>query len=195
MNDPNDLIYHERTYYIYMQNTPYSDDHKNKSWLLYTTKDFINYVYEGIVLTPLCEFNKHGVFSGGAFVNENNEIDLYYTGNIKDENNKRMSNTLIENVDFKNKKVNKKLLFQTDLSLYTGEFRDPNIVKKGENIFMLNGAQNNDKKGVLSIYKKENNLWKYFKDIKLDLGCEQNRFMVECTNYFKIDNREFILSC
>nr|WP_215216284.1 hypothetical protein [Entomoplasma sp. MP1] len=69
INDPNGLIKINDTYYIFMQNVPFSDKHKNKSWLLYN-KNFIDYIYEGIVLTPSNDFDKNVLFSGSAYKNK-----------------------------------------------------------------------------------------------------------------------------
>ncbi|PPE06499.1 glycoside hydrolase family 32 protein [Mesoplasma corruscae] len=195
VNDPNGLVYYNNQYYIFLQSCLFSIEHYNKSWGLYTTKDFINYTYEGIVITPSCEWDKHGVFSGSAKVNKNGELEFFYTGNIKLDTINRTATTIKALVDLKEKIVTKELLFTADLTKYTGHFRDPIIFERDNNLYMLNGAQTLDIKGILSVYKFNNNKWEFFKDIELDKDDKQNSYMVECPNYFELNGKTIIFAC
>jgi beta-fructofuranosidase len=117
---------------------------------LYTTNDFVNYVYEGIAITPSFEGDRHKVFSGSAYVYDN-ELYFYYTGNIKiGTDGDRTSYTIKAKLDLENKKVHKKVLFETNKKLYTGHFRDPIIFEKNNQFYMLNGAQTLDLKGTIN---------------------------------------------
>ncbi|WP_342259155.1 glycoside hydrolase family 32 protein [Spiroplasma endosymbiont of Dioctria linearis] len=194
-NDPNGLVYHKGQYYIFMQNCPFSIQHYNKSWALYTTKDFINYVYEGLTLIPSTDYDKNGVFSGSARVNKNGEIEIYYTGNVKFNDLERTSYTLKALIDLKEKNVTKELLFECDLKKYTGHFRDPVVFENNNKLFMLNGAQTLDEKGVLNVYEFIDESWQWTKDIIVDEKDEQNSYMVECPNFFKIENKDYIMAC
>ncbi|ASP28197.1 sucrose-6-phosphate hydrolase [Spiroplasma corruscae] len=195
VNDPNGLVFHDNKYFIFIQNCPFSILHYNKSWALYTTTDFINYTYEGITLTPSNKYDKDGVFSGSARVNDKGEMEIYYTGNIKFNDIDRTSYTLKAFIDLKKKLVTKELLFECDKTKYTGHFRDPIVFEKNNKLFMMNGAQTYDKKGTLSIHGFENNQWKFIKDVNLDEGFEQHSYMVECPNHFYIDDKEFVFAC
>ncbi|AKX34080.1 sucrose-6-phosphate hydrolase [Spiroplasma litorale] len=194
-NDPNGLAYFNGQYYIFMQNCPFSIYHYNKSWALYTTTDFINYTYEGITLTPSNKYDKDGVFSGSAYVNKNGDLGIYYTGNIKFNAVDRTSYTLKAFIDLKNKIVQKELLFECDLTKYTGHFRDPVVFEKNNKLFMINGAQTIEKQGILSLYEFKNNSWVYLKDVELDEGQSENSYMVECPNYFQIKDKEYVFAC
>ncbi|WP_169733721.1 glycoside hydrolase family 32 protein [Mesoplasma syrphidae] len=195
VNDPNGLVFFKGKYYIFMQNCPFSPEHKNKSWLLYTTTDFINYIYEGIAITPSFEGDRHGVFSGSAYVHKN-ELYFYYTGNIKiGTEGDRTSFTIKAKIDLENKTVSKKVLFETDKTRYTGHFRDPIIFEKNNRFYMLNGAQNLDLKGTInfaSTSNLENDDWKFFKDEDFDISKRLDNYMLECPNYLNIENTEII---
>ncbi|AOG60417.1 sucrose-6-phosphate hydrolase [Spiroplasma helicoides] len=195
INDPNGLVFFDSKYFIFMQNCPFSIYHYNKSWALYTTKDFINYQYEGITLTPSNDYDKHGVFSGSARVNDKGEMEIYYTGNIEFNDVERTSYTLRALIDLKEKLVSKELLFECDLKKYTGHFRDPVVFEKHNKLFMINGAQTIDKKGVLAVHEFVDNKWEFKNQVELDKNFEQNSYMVECPNYFKIDESEFVFAC
>nr|WP_215216283.1 hypothetical protein [Entomoplasma sp. MP1] len=65
------------------------------------------------------------------------------------------SNTLKATIDFQNKTATKQLLFTTDLTKYNANFRDPNIIDIHGKTYMLNGAQDKNGNGVLSVYKKK----------------------------------------
>ena len=85
LNDPNGLCQLHGTYHIFFQYSPYSAIGKgDKYWGHYETKDFINYTYTGIFLSPDCDLDKDGVYSGSAFV-EDDTMYLYYTGNTMED--------------------------------------------------------------------------------------------------------------
>ncbi|AUM62726.1 glycoside hydrolase family 32 protein [Spiroplasma monobiae] len=194
-NDPNGLVYYKGQYFVFMQSCPFSIEHWNKSWGLYTTKDFINYTYEGLTLIPSNDYDKNGVFSGSARVNSNGEMEIYYTGNVKFNDIDRTSYTLKALIDLKEKVVTKELLFECDLKKYTGHFRDPIVFEKENKLFMLNGAQTLNKEGVLNVYEFNGETWKFKKDVLVDQGDEQNSYMVECPNHFILDGREYVFAC
>ncbi|WP_283272569.1 hypothetical protein [Spiroplasma sp. SV19] len=193
INDPNGLIKVNDIYYIFMQNVPYSSEHKKKSWCLYTTKNFIDYKYEGIVVTPSCKFDQDGTFSGSA--EYNNGFEIFYTGNVKIGNKKRTAYTINAKIDFLNKRTIKKILFEEDLTKYSGHFRDPIIIRKGINKFMLNGAQTKDNNGVISIYKFIKDKWLFIRNEELNLKEELPNYMLECPNYLNYNGYEAIIFC
>ena len=85
LNDPNGLCQLHGTYHIFFQYSPYSAiGEGDKYWGHYETKDFINYTYTGIFLSPDCDLDKDGVYSGSAFV-EDDTMYLYYTGNTMED--------------------------------------------------------------------------------------------------------------
>ncbi|AXK51785.1 glycoside hydrolase family 32 protein [Spiroplasma alleghenense] len=194
VNDPNGLVYFQGVYYIFMQNCPFSPEHQNKSWSLYTTRDFINYKYHGIVLTPSIKEDAFGVFSGSAFVWDN-KLRFYYTGNIKYlENNTRSSYTIQAEFDFEKQIGIKKVLFKTDEKKFTGHFRDPVIhYNNNDNKFyMINGAQNLLEEGVIAIHET-NSLEQPFEFkniIKLDIF---DNYMIECPNFFSIGDKKVLM--
>ncbi|ATZ16050.1 beta-fructofuranosidase [Entomoplasma freundtii] len=195
INDPNGLVFWEGQYYIFMQNCPFSTNHKNKSWALYTTRDFINYRYEGITITPSCPYDKDGAFSGNAFI-ENNQLVFYYTGNYKFDETKRTAFTLKAMIDLKTKTVTKKCLFEANRHLYSGHYRDP-FVFQNENItFMLNGAQTLDGKGVLNLLQSNgpsNNDWQSLNNFSWEPPNKDPFYMLECPSLLQFKEDKFIV--
>ena len=82
LNDPNGLCQKDGTYHIYFQFSPFSSSWDIKLWGHYTTKDMINFKEEEPFLFPDIDFDRDGVYSGSAFVKDNN-INYFYTGNVK----------------------------------------------------------------------------------------------------------------
>ena len=82
MNDPNGLCQFQGTCHIYFQYTPFKAGWGTKLWGHYTTKDWIHFREEEPFLFPDCAWDRDGVYSGSAFV-QDGEIHYFYTGNVK----------------------------------------------------------------------------------------------------------------
>ena len=101
LNDPNGLCQLNGIYHAFFQYSPFNAEGGVKMWGHYTSKDMIDWEYQGVKLYPDQPFDCHGVYSGSAFI-EDDKMYVYYTGNVKLEdgdfdyiNTGRESNTVL----------------------------------------------------------------------------------------------------
>lgn len=88
LNDPNGLCQFRGRYYFFYQydhNWPTVDQ---KAWGLFSSPDLLHWTYDGVPLQPSIPEDRHGVFSGSAFVEKGaapdggDQLRIYYTGNV-----------------------------------------------------------------------------------------------------------------
>lgn len=192
INDPNGLHQdNDGIYYIYYQMSPLYPAHFMKHWGLYTTKDFIKYKDEGVVIKPDFEFDKDGVYSGAAS-KENGKVHIFYTGNLvgEDGTDKTRGATTIY---YDKLSKEKRLLFEVDKEKYTGHFRDPAPFEKNNKKYLIHGAQTKELKGALSVYESDS--WEKDWTLKGNLkikDLDDSGHMLECPNLITIDNKELL---
>ena len=80
LNDPNGLCQLNGIYHAFFQYSPFNAEGGVKMWGHYTSKDMIDWEYQGVKLYPDQPFDCHGVYSGSAFI-EDDKMYVYYTGN------------------------------------------------------------------------------------------------------------------
>lgn len=69
MNDPNGMFYKDGVYHLYFQYNPYGSTWGNMTWGHSTTKDLVNWNFEGIAIRPDAWGS---IFSGSSVVDHNN---------------------------------------------------------------------------------------------------------------------------
>lgn len=202
LNDPNGLHEKDGEYRIYYQYDPFDAKGDVKLWGLFTTRDFIHYKDCGPVLFPDCKYDEHGVYSGSAFVKDD-EIHYFYTGNIKcfDRsdydyiNAGRVSNTLT--VTSKNGKAmsEKKLLltnkdYPSDMSCHV---RDPKVFEYDEKYYMVLGARDKNSKGLALLYTSDDlENWEFKNKITTETSFG---YMWECPDMFEINGEWYLTTC
>lgn len=202
LNDPNGLHQKDGEYRIYYQYDPFDTDGLMKLWGLYTTKDFVHYEDKGPVLFPDNDLDKHGVYSGSAFV-ENDTIHYFYTGNVKyfDQDNYdyinqgRGSNTIHvtskDGVVMSEKRcVLTNADYPSDMSCHV---RDPKVFQYNGTYYMVLGARDIHGKGMVLLYES-NDLenWKYKNRITSE---EPFGYMWECPDLFEINGKWYLTCC
>lgn len=189
VNDPNGLSYYNNKFHIFYQWNPFGCEHKNKHWGLVKTSDFINFSKPEIILKPEDWFDKNGCYSGGAFV-KGDTLKLFYTGNVKDENNNRESYQCIVDYHKDGSFEKKGPVIYKQPDGYTSHFRDPMIFVENELYYMVLGAQTDDLKGCALIYKsKDIEKWEIAGELKTNM--KDFGYMWECPNMVKLNNRKY----
>lgn len=172
LNDPNGLCLFRGVRHIFFQYAPEYPAPGPKGWGHYATRDYKNYIFYGMALSPDNELDKNGVYSGGAIEKEG-ILHLFYTGNVKLEGDYDyissgrlatvFSVTTEDGVHLSPKRV---LLKNEDYPpYYSCHVRDPKVWREGDEYFMLLGGRTRDDKGALLIYRStdlEN--WSFYKD-------------------------------
>ncbi|SFB16523.1 beta-fructofuranosidase [Acetitomaculum ruminis DSM 5522] len=197
LNDPNGTCFFKGTYHIFFQ---YSPDWKERGWGHYTSKDLLNWKYEGMPIHPDTKRDLSGAYSGCCFTDDG-KMEIFYTGNVKKPgdfdyiNEGREHNVIYiesnDGVNFSQKKVlmeNKD--YPSDMSCHV---RDPKVYKKNGKYYMLLGARTKDSKAALLSYVSDDKMhWELNKKyIPLsDMG-----YMLECPDYFEIDNKYVLSLC
>lgn len=196
VSEPVGLVFWEGYYWIFIEGCPYSSEKLNQSWTLFKTKDFINYYYEGIAVTPSSIYDGQGILGGNAYIS-NGELSFYYTGQVIKNNNylNPSGYTLKFWIDFDKKIVTKKSLFEIDSISYTGHYRAPLVFTKFNTTYMLVGAQTDKKEGVIevSVSKDDNKeIWNkinYWSWNDLD---KYNFYMLESPMYLNLNRNDYI---
>jgi beta-fructofuranosidase len=194
VNDPNGLSYYNNKFHIFYQWNPFGCEHKTKHWGLVTTTDFVNFTKPQIVLKPEEWFDKNGCYSGCGLVKDD-ELKLYYTGNVKGPNNERESYQCVATYHKDGTIEKQGVLIEKQPEGYTAHFRDPYIFVKDESYYMILGVQNNDLEGKALIYKSNDAAkWDLLGELKTNM--QDFGYMWECPNIIKVsDDREaFIFS-
>ena len=200
LNDPNGLCEFRSKYHIFYQYSPLDPKGGNKFWGHYTSKNLIDWKKEEVALLPDEEFDKDGVYSGSAMV-EDNKIYFFYTGNVKHLGNYdyiykgRDHNTILvtsdDGVNFSEKVL---LLKNEDYpSNMSCHVRDPKVWKDNNEYYMVIGARDKEDTGKILLYNsKDKNNWSLTNIIKSD---EKLGYMWECPDFFKLDNKQVLLLC
>ena len=194
INDPNGLSYYDNKFHIFFQWNPFGCEHKTKHWGLVTTTDFINFTKPKIILKPEDWFDKNGCYSGCGLVKDDN-LKLYYTGNVKGDNNERQSYQCLATYHKDGTIEKQGVIIEKQPDGYTANFRDPFIFIKDEIYYMVLGIQNNDLKGKVIIYKSKDAVkWEIIGELKTNM--KDFGYMWECPNIINIseDKYAFIFS-
>lgn len=197
LNDPNGLCYFKGKYHVFFQYSPFDATGGIKVWGHYTSKDFINWTYEGTpVVTDQAE-DSHGVYSGCTLV-EDDKAFLYYTGNVKRLGNYdyiysgREANTILveteDMVHFKEKvciMTNKD--YGDDMSCHV---RDPKVWKEEGVYYMVQGARSKVDKGCILVFEsKDKYNWRLIHQITTK---EPFGYMWECPDLFVLEGKRIL---
>ena len=198
LNDPNGLCQFQGVYHAFFQYSPFNPEGGVKMWGHYTSRNMIDWEYQGVPLYPDQPFDCSGVYSGAAFI-EDGEMFLYYTGNVKLEdgdydyiNTGRQANTVLvsskDGIHFGRKmKLMDNGDYPSDLTLHV---RDPKVWKKKENYYMLLGARTKSDEGQALLYQSRDRIhWVLANRVKTE---ESFGYMWECPDYFEIGDRKIL---
>lgn len=199
LNDPNGFCQLKGIYHAFFQYSPFDISGGLKMWGHYTSRDMIVWQYEGVAIYPDQPFDCHGIYSGCALV-ENDEMYLYYTGNVRLEDGEnydyvlsgREANTILVKSQDGIRFGRKRLLmrnsdYPANLTLHV---RDPKVWKEGVTYYMLQGARTKDDRGEALLFHSEDKVkWEFDQEIQTD-----NKFgyMWECPDYFTVGGKKVL---
>lgn len=199
LNDPNGLCQFQGVYHAFFQYSPFDADGGVKMWGHYTSRNMLDWKYEGVTLYPDQPFDCSGVYSGCAFL-EDEIMYLYYTGSVKLEdrddydyiNSGREANTILVTSHDGRTFGRKKLLMKNedypeDLTLHV---RDPKVWKEDGIYYMIQGARSREDEGQVILFSSEDKInWNVCGRIKT---VERFGYMWECPDYFEIDGQKIL---
>ncbi|MEW4355238.1 sucrose-6-phosphate hydrolase [Streptococcus pneumoniae] len=195
LNDPNGFSYFNGKWVVFYQNFPFGAAHGLKSWVQLESDDLVHFTPTGVKVLPDTALDSHGAYSGSAMA-FGDELFLFYTGNVRDENWTRHPYQIGALLDKAGnlKKIDKVLIEQPQEA--TDHFRDPQIFQFKGQYYAIVGGQNQEKKGYIKLYKAVNNdytNWEVVGD--LDFDNDNTAYMMECPNLVFINDQPILLYC
>lgn len=178
LNDPNGLIEFNGVYHVFYQWNPNGTTHKTKSWGHVTSDDLIHWENQPVALEPDQWFDKDGCYSGSAVAFEN-KMYLFYTGNVRNKNDERVSYQCLaiseDGIHFE-----KKGPIIEQLAGYTAHIRDPKVWQApNKEWWMVLGAQKENLTGDALVYHSPNLTDWTFKGSLIE-QISDGSFMWEC---------------
>ncbi|MBR3154634.1 MAG: sucrose-6-phosphate hydrolase, partial [Lachnospiraceae bacterium] len=197
LNDPNGFVWHDGVYNLFYQWCPWGAVYGLKYWYHTCSRDLVNWYNVGVCIKPDCDMDNKGIYSGSAWPGRD-AIHLFYTGNHRDEDWKRTSNTCMVKLydDGRNAKLPWPLFGPNPN--YTEHQRDPKLYyhKERNKYYILLGAQTKDKHGCIIIYESDtlSENWDFIGELKVP-GYENFGDMWECPAIEHIGNQDVLLLC
>ncbi|SES18501.1 glycoside hydrolase family 32 protein [Salipaludibacillus aurantiacus] len=195
LNDPNGWIQWKGVYHLFYQWNPFACAHGAKFWGHFSSADMVKWKEEPVALAPSEWFEKNGCYSGSA-VDQDGELALIYTGNVKDEEGNRESYqcmaTSSDGVTFEKKGP----VIDELPAGYTAHFRDPKVWKHNGSWYLVIGAQTTDEQGQALLYKSGDlKNWTFEGPIAGSHigGLEEFGFMWECPDLFHLDGKDVLV--
>lgn len=196
LNDPNGFCYFNDEYHLFYQWYPFGTIHGMKHWMHLTSNDLYTWQEHGSKITPVEKYESHGAYSGAAFI-EGNTAHLFYTGNIKNGDERDATQCLATlHKDNQVIKSPHNPIISSFPQGYTGHVRDPKIIKHDDIYYMLLGAQREkDLKGSIIVYCSNNLVdWTLEGELAIDIDADFNQaFMFECPDLLEVDGQDVLI--
>ena len=193
INDPNGLVYFQGEYHIFYQWNPLACVHKNKSWAHTKTKDFVHYTVPELAMWPTDAHDKDGCYSGCGFADGDN-LRVFYTCNAKDEQGIRTPAQRLGTLK-DGKIIKEEIAVPTNEKGFTAHFRDPYVFyRHGKKYFVL-GAQAEDERGTVVVYREDDGAWKFMGELKTEVSRKEFAYMWECPGLLQLGAHDVLLLC
>ncbi|KAJ8726767.1 hypothetical protein PYW08_015164 [Mythimna loreyi] len=190
MNDPNGFSKFQDEYHLFFQYNPESSQEPGIAhWAHAKSPDLFTWEHLPIAMYPDESYDKQGVFSGSAII-ENNTMYLYYTGNVK--NPSQQFQALASSTDgvHVEKYAGNPVIKAED---YQPNIRDPKVWKHGDRYYMVLGNSfNNDTLGRVLLYSSKDGIsWE--EESILGESDGPMGYMWECPDFFELDGYHILL--
>lgn len=199
INDPNGLCYFKGLYHVFYQYSPLDAKGGLKFWGHYTSPDMVNWTEHEVALFPDIAADIDGVYSGSALVH-NDEMYLFYTGNVKHKGDhdyiltgREQNVIMVKSTDGFNFSEKQVLLTNEDYPKNMGlHVRDPKVWKEDGVFYMVLGARSIDDKGYVLLYKSTNLTDWEFVSVPAG-GLDDMGYMWECPDTFKLEGKDIFM--
>ncbi|KAG7305168.1 hypothetical protein JYU34_009194 [Plutella xylostella] len=193
MNDPNGFSKFRNEYHLFYQHNPYSSQQPgNVHWGHAKSKDLVHWEHLPIALFPDQWYDKNGVFSGSALV-DNDTMYLYYTSNLDhpgqtpDHEQHQALATSTDGLHFKKYEQNP-IIAGADLQ---PNIRDPKVWEHNNKFYMVLGHSINGTDGEALLFTSDDKIqWTQASTLLQSNG--SLGFMFECPDFFEL-NGKFVL--
>jgi len=186
INDPNGFCRFGGRYHLFYQFYPYGSKDGPKHWGHAASQDLIKWEHLPVALAPDSEFDKDGCWSGTALA-LGDILYLIYTG-VHDGKQEQCIAMSTDGVNFE-KYAQNPVIGEKNLApgVDVRDFRDPKIIKKGEDFYCIIGANS---KAV--VYRAKNDIfdWEY----RGELLDKKLGVMWECPDYFEQDGETVFIA-
>lgn len=197
LNDPNGLCWFQGKYHVFFQYAPQYPQKGMKCWGHYIGESLIDWSYTGIAIFPDKPYDKDGVYSGSALV-EQETMHLFYTANCKEEGDYdyitagRRADTVYlftqDGIHFSPKQV--VISSEEYPKSYTNHIRDPKVWKENDRYYMALGGRLKEDKGTVLLYESTNlKEWKWLNELTTK---DTFGYMWECPDIFQLGNRRVL---
>lgn len=193
LNDPNGFCWFNGKWHLFYQWFPFGAVHGMKHWYQVTSEDLVHWKNEGLAIKPELLTENYGCYSGSALV-QDDTLWLAYTGNSKDYELKRHPYQLLAKMDKEGRFSKIEIPAIHPLDTYTEHQRDPKLFAVKDKFYILLGAQNEEKKGVMLLFESDTveSGWQLKGELKVR-GYEDFGFMVECPCIERIGDKWILL--
>lgn len=201
INDPNGFAPYKGEYHLFYQYYPYDTKWGPMHWGHVKTKDFIKWERVPAALAPDADYDKDGVFSGGAVEMPDGRHLLMYTGvrNVRRANGKVESFqtqciAIGDGVNYEKYEGNP-VISGEDVpeggSVH--DFRDPHIWREDGKYYVVVGNRTPDTSGTILMYESEDAIHWHF--VNKVASCH-NMYgkMWECPDFFELDGKAVLMT-
>lgn len=211
LNDPNGMFLDGDTLHVFYQHDPaFPEWSKRTGWGHASARlDELVWTHHPDALYPDAPYDLHGCYSGGAARDDDGQVYLFYTGNLKVDGERIPSQNAVTAEDFAEpmggvyRRVQQNPLINGPEDGFTGHYRDPMVTKDptGESTWrMVIGAQRDDETPAVALYRGENLLeWQFAGALEFDTAnavpggspdIVPGGFMWECPNLITMRDQE-----
>ncbi|TVP91119.1 glycoside hydrolase family 32 protein [Alkalibacterium sp.] len=199
MNDPNGAVQFDGVYHLYHQYVPDNPDGGLVHWGHKTSTDMVHFKEEELFLSPDKPYNKDGVYSGSAFVKDD-EIHFFYTGNVKNPGDHdytfsgREQNTVhVVSKDGFTIELEEVVIPHEDYPEgFTDHIRDPKVFEKNGMYYMVLGARALNHRGKILLYSSSD-LYKWEYEGVFAEGEKEMGYMWECPDFFETEEADVLI--
>lgn len=199
LNDPNGFSMYQGECHLFYQYYPYGVHWGSMHWGHAKSKDFITWDYLPAALAPDQDYDRFGVFSGGA-IEADGKHYLMYTGVVEemlpDGRKRTRQNQCLAAGDGRNYEKSSLNPVITASLLPEGssrkDFRDPKIWREDGRFYAVAGSRHADGSGQIPLFVSEDlSHWKFCSI----LDRSENRYgrMWECPDFFPLGDKKILM--